>query len=99
MEIIDAHHHLWDKRLERIPYQRYLLPELLADVNQGHNVRSTVFVEARVMYRPTEPVELRTVGEVDVRARTGIAPSRIRRCSPQERKISIVRTSTPMARG
>lgn len=39
LPICDPHHHLWDQRLERIPYQRYLLPELLADVNQGHNVR------------------------------------------------------------
>ena len=51
LPICDPHHHLWDQRPERIPYQRYLLPELLADVNQGHNVRSTVFIEARVMYR------------------------------------------------
>ena len=51
LPICDPHHHFWDLRPERIPYQRYLLPELLADVNQGHNVRSTVFIEARAMYR------------------------------------------------
>src|SRR4051794_4612007 len=65
LPICDPHHHLWDKRTERIPYQRYLLSELLADVNQGHNVRSTVFVEARVMYRRSGPVELRPVGQVE----------------------------------
>src|SRR6266487_1865844 len=63
--ICDAHHHFWDLRSERIPYQRYLLHELVADVNCGHNVRSTVFIEARAMYRPDGPVEMRPVGEVE----------------------------------
>jgi L-fuconolactonase len=63
--ICDPHHHFWDKRLERIPYQRYLLHELIADVNCGHAVRSTVFIEARAMYRPDGPVEMRPVGEVE----------------------------------
>jgi predicted TIM-barrel fold metal-dependent hydrolase len=63
--ICDPHHHFWDKRLERIPYQRYLLHELADDINAGHNVRSTVFIEARAMYRPDGPVELRPVGEVE----------------------------------
>ena len=39
----DPHHHFWDFRSERIPYQRYLLHELAADVNCGHDVHSTVF--------------------------------------------------------
>jgi predicted TIM-barrel fold metal-dependent hydrolase len=63
--ICDPHHHFWDFRSARIPYQRYLLHELIADVDCGHNVRSTVFIEARAMYRPGEPVELRPVGEVE----------------------------------
>jgi predicted TIM-barrel fold metal-dependent hydrolase len=63
--ICDPHHHFWDFRSARIPYQRYLLHELIADVNCGHNVRSTVFIEARAMYRPTGPMELRPVGEVE----------------------------------
>src|SRR5436305_9390291 len=50
--ICDPHHHFWDFRSARIPYQRYLLHELIADVDCGHNVRSTVFIEARAMYRP-----------------------------------------------
>jgi len=65
LPICDPHHHLWDRRPERIPYQRYLLPELLADVNQGHNVRSTVFIETRGMYRADGPVEMKPVGEVE----------------------------------
>src|SRR5260221_9086509 len=63
--ICDPHHHFWDHRLERIPYQRYLLHELAADVNCGHAVRSTVFIEARAMYRAGGPAELRPVGEVE----------------------------------
>ena len=62
LPICDPHHHLWDLRPERIPYQRYLLHELVADVHCGHNVRSTVFIETRAMYRPDGPVELRPVG-------------------------------------
>ena len=65
MPICDAHHHFWDFRRERVPYHRYLLHELMADVNSGHNVRSTVFIEARSMYRPGGPEELRPVGEVE----------------------------------
>ena len=65
LPICDPHHHFWDYRTERIPYQRYLLHELADDVNSGHNVRSTVFVEARSMYRPGGPEEMRPVGEVE----------------------------------
>ena len=63
--ICDPHHHFWDKRLQSIPYQRYLLHELMRDLASGHNVQSTVFVEARSMYRASGPVELRPVGEVE----------------------------------
>src|SRR6266852_9061233 len=83
--ICDPHHHFWDHRLERVPYQRYLLHELIADVGGsqrseaspdadsassarargGHNIRSTVFIEARSMYRADGPMELRPVGEVE----------------------------------
>src|SRR5271165_5344638 len=63
--ICDPHHHFWDFRSERVPYQRYLLHELVADVGAGHNVRSTVFIEARAMYRPDGPEGLRPVGEVE----------------------------------
>src|SRR5713101_6725853 len=63
--ICDPHHHFWDLRPDRIPYQRYLLHELAADVHCGHNVRSTVFIETRGMYRPDGPVEMRPVGEVE----------------------------------
>ena len=64
LPICDPHHHFWDRRTARLPYQRYLLDELLADIS-GHKVRSTVFIEARSMYRADGPEELRPVGEVE----------------------------------
>jgi predicted TIM-barrel fold metal-dependent hydrolase len=65
LPICDPHHHFWDFRTARIPYQRYLLRELAADITSGHNVRSTVFIEARAMYRADGPEEMRPVGEVE----------------------------------
>ena len=65
LPICDPHHHFWDLRPQRIPYQRYLLHDLLDDIGSGHNVRSTVFIEARSMYRAGGPEEMRSVGEVE----------------------------------
>src|ERR1700675_3744023 len=65
MPICDPHHHFWDFRTSRLPYQRYLLHELAADMHSGHNVRSTVFIEARAMYRADGPEEMGSVGEVE----------------------------------
>ena len=65
LPICDPHHHFWDFRTARIPYQRYLLHELADDIHGGHNVRSTVFIEARAMYRADGPEEMRPVGEVE----------------------------------
>src|SRR5215217_3886585 len=39
LPIVDPHHHLWDR-----PGWRYLLDELLADLNSGHNIVATVFI-------------------------------------------------------
>jgi L-fuconolactonase len=60
LPIIDTHHHLWDRN-----GWTYLLPELLADLNTGHNVVATVFEECRSMYRADGAVEMRPVGEVE----------------------------------
>jgi L-fuconolactonase len=65
LPICDTHHHFWDLRPRSIPYQRYLIHELNADIYSGHNVRSTVFVEASSMYRSDGPEEMRPVGEVE----------------------------------
>ncbi len=63
--ICDPHHHFLDFRLTEIPYQRYLLHELVADINSGHNVRSTVLIEDKSMYRADGPEDMRPVGEVE----------------------------------
>src|SRR6267154_2786421 len=51
LPIIDTHHHFWDRATDR-PGHRYLLDELLADLNTGHNIVATVFLECRSMLRP-----------------------------------------------
>jgi len=63
--ICDPHHHLWEYRPEPADYQRYLLQELADDINSGHNVQSTVFIEVRSNYRTDGPQEMRSVGEVE----------------------------------
>jgi len=63
--ICDPHHHFWVHRPEPVDYQQYLLPDLAADVNSGHNVRSTVFIEVHCEYRTDGPEEMRPVGEVE----------------------------------
>jgi hypothetical protein len=52
LEIVDPHHHLWDR-----PGHRFLLSELLADTNSGHNISQTVFIECGSMYRADGAVE------------------------------------------
>ncbi len=65
LPICDPHHHLWVHRPEPPAYQQYLLADLAADINSGHNVRSTVFIEVRAEYRTDGPEALRSVGEVE----------------------------------
>ena len=65
LPICDPHPHFWDRRPASIPYQRYLLHELNDDIYSGHNVISTVFLEARSMYSEDATDELRSVGEVE----------------------------------
>jgi predicted TIM-barrel fold metal-dependent hydrolase len=79
LPIIDPHHHLWDwpaalfanrpathgfeKVIRRAT--RYLLPEYLADLNTGHNIRATVFVQCGAMYRADAPEAFKPVGETE----------------------------------
>jgi predicted TIM-barrel fold metal-dependent hydrolase len=58
--IVDPHHHLW----RRPPYV-YELPELNADLDSGHDVRATLFVQNNARYRTEGPEALRPVGETD----------------------------------
>ena len=61
LPIVDPHHHLVD----RANTGRYLLPELLADTNTGHNIIATVYLEWLSMYRADGPAEMQPVGEVE----------------------------------
>lgn len=64
LPICDPHHHLWDKT--RVHVQpRYLLDEILEDVNCGHNIVSTVFIECGAMFKTDGPEHLRPVGETE----------------------------------
>lgn len=64
LRICDPHHHLWDNRPAAVA-PRYLLDEILEDVQSGHNVVSTVFIECASMFKPTGPEPMRPVGEIE----------------------------------
>src|SRR5882672_4497670 len=83
LPIVDSHHHLWfvpaaareamqpgDNPFLHVRRNtpRYLLDELLADIDTGHNVRATVFAEAHAMYRPSGPEAMKSLGEVEFAA-------------------------------
>jgi predicted TIM-barrel fold metal-dependent hydrolase len=59
LPIIDPHHHLWDRD------NRYLFDDLLDDTGSGHNIRSTVYIQCRSMYRADGPAELQAIGETE----------------------------------
>ena len=64
LQICDPHHHLWDFQTARVA-PRYLLDEILEDVQSGHNVVSTVFIECGAMFKTDGPEALRPVGETE----------------------------------
>lgn len=77
--IVDPHHHLWDRRQAMAALSgpvhpflqtmqrsaRYLLDEFLLDLNAGHNIEATVFVECSSFHRQDGPPELKPVGETE----------------------------------
>ncbi|TPQ26627.1 amidohydrolase family protein [Cupriavidus pinatubonensis] len=60
LPIVDPHHHLWDS-----DHGRYLLPDFLSDLDTGHNIVATVYLQATAMYRQNGPSALQSVGEVE----------------------------------
>ncbi len=60
LPIIDPHHHLWDH-----PGNTYFLDELLADLDSGHNMTATVFLQCFWAYRDDGPEEMKPVGETE----------------------------------
>ena len=79
LPIVDPHHHLWDR-----PNWRYMLDDLLADTNSGHNIVATVFVQCRSMHRADGPEAMKPVGETEfvngvaaMSASGGFGPTRV----------------------
>ena len=58
--IIDCQHHLWV-----LPNQSYLLPDFLKDIQSGHNIEATVYLEGSMAYRADGPEEMRCIGETE----------------------------------
>jgi predicted TIM-barrel fold metal-dependent hydrolase len=81
LPIVDPHHHLWDRLIGANPADlppprhgfenvlrlapRYLFHDLLADMQRGHNVKATVFLQCGAMYNVDAPPHLRPVGETE----------------------------------
>ena len=79
LPIIDPHHHLWDWPEARFGggpathgfeivvrrAMRYLLPEFLADLNSGHKILGTVFVQCTAMYKADGPEAFKPIGETE----------------------------------
>lgn len=78
-KIIDTHHHLWDRRGEAHkqnppshPFDEvtrrmslYMLDAFMADIESGHDIRATVYMECRTGYRTEGPPEMAPVGETE----------------------------------
>jgi predicted TIM-barrel fold metal-dependent hydrolase len=78
--IVDAHHHLWERE-----GNRYMIEDITADIDSGHNVIATVYVDCRSMYRTEGPEPLRPVGEVafaaDVATQSAAAHGKTQICA------------------
>lgn len=72
LPIIDAHHHLWDKT-----GARFLLDEFAEDLDDGHNVLSTVFIEATAKPEDGDAPPLTPLDEV--RMARGVAEESLKR--------------------
>ena len=59
--IVDPHHHMW--RESGLP--PFLLEDLWADTQSGHNIEKTVFMECGAEYKSDGPEHLRPVGETE----------------------------------
>ncbi len=62
LEIVDAHHHLWDTVTR---FGLYELDDLRTDTDGGHRVVQTVFIDCGANYRSDGPTHLRPVGETE----------------------------------
>ena len=60
LPIVDPHHHFWNRG-----GKPYFLPEWLEDVNSGHNIIATVFIECGALYKRDASDPFKPVGEVE----------------------------------
>jgi predicted TIM-barrel fold metal-dependent hydrolase len=60
LALVDPHHHLWER-----PGNRYLVDDFRADIERGHDIRATVFVECGSFYRRSGAELMKPVGEVE----------------------------------
>ncbi len=65
LAICDPHHHLWVARKGNYIQPKYLLDEILEDVNGGHNIVSTVFIECGAMFKADGDEDFKCVGETE----------------------------------
>lgn len=66
LEIIDTHHHLWPDVVSNVGFSApYSIKALLEDVNAGHNIAQTIFVECTSCWYTEGPEHLRPVGETE----------------------------------
>ena len=72
--IVDPHHHLWESASR---WGRYVLEDLWADTESGHNIEQTVFIDCHSGYRTDGPEHLRPVGETEFV--TGVAAESAKR--------------------
>jgi len=61
LPVIDAHHHLYD----HTPGVKYLFDDMLTDINCGHNILSTVYVQGRAMQRVDSASNMKPIGETE----------------------------------
>ena len=64
LPICDPHHHLWDFRKDYID-KKYLIEEFLKDLQSGHNVVSTVFIECGAMYNAKFSIDENVINETE----------------------------------
>ena len=64
LPICDPHHHLWEFRHERVA-NRYLMNDIQEDLNAGHNIVSTVFIECGAMYKSDGDDAMKVIGETE----------------------------------
>jgi L-fuconolactonase len=57
--IVDPHHHFWVRSTP------YLADHLAADLQSGHNIRTTVYIEAGFALRKTGDARFATISEVE----------------------------------